>query len=221
MRPPSERTMIDSAMAGTSVEAWNRRSASAFTSLSDSRRMSRMPSERSAQYRRNRRRERGSVVLTRVSVRNREVVGPRGSASRVQTILAYPGSSKPVNASGSTPRNSTSGRQGCVTAPTAISRSGISARMRQPSARVSARSGVDDRSGGSRRHRDGSVLRAKIARTRVERLTSMSRAAAKVYSAGASTWISWRSATSQVGMKRSMSEPARLSGLELRTPVRP
>ena len=60
-----------------------------------------------------------------------------------------------------------------------------------------------------------------MARTRVERFTSMSRAAAKVYSAGASTWISWRSATSQVGMKRSMSEPSRLSALELGARVRP
>ena len=71
------------ARAGAWRVRWTRRSASAFTSLSETRRMSKMPGENTVQYRRNSRRARASVVLTRVSVRKRDVEGLSGTASSV------------------------------------------------------------------------------------------------------------------------------------------
>ncbi len=47
-----------------------------------------MPGEKMAQYRRNSRRDSGSVVITRVRVRNTDVSASIGSTERVQTIFA-------------------------------------------------------------------------------------------------------------------------------------
>ena len=130
--------------------------------------MSSMPGENTAQYRRNSRRERASVVLTRVSVRNPEMEGPSGMASSVQAILAYPGSSNATNSSGARPRNLTSACHGWVTAPTTTARSGSSASTRHPRASVSERREAGAR-GGAPRSRAGSVRMAKMSRTSGDR----------------------------------------------------
>ena len=56
-----------------------------------------IPADIGAQYRRNRRRDSGSVVATRVRVTNLDWFGPSRSAASVYTIFTYPGWSKAAN----------------------------------------------------------------------------------------------------------------------------
>jgi hypothetical protein len=77
-------------------------------------RMRMIPADIGAQYRRNRLRDSGSVVATRVRVTNRDWLGPSGSAPSVQAIFTYPDWSNAANCSGDSEWNLTCWCQGWV-----------------------------------------------------------------------------------------------------------
>ena len=158
-------------------------------------RISRIPGENTAQYRRNLARDAASVASTRVSVRSIDAPGPIESAAMVTTIFTKPAESKEANAFAGSARKITLGFHGCVTAPNTIRRPGMSASTPQPIDVSSATMGsVFGRAGGVA-PRISSRAR-KIACTTAECCRSIERAAAFATDAGAATRVRCTSATS-------------------------
>lgn len=159
------------------------------------------------QYRRNRRREPGSVVTVRHSYVSSEADSPQGKTEKFAAILPQPHSAKLLKSSGATLCHSMVGCQNFPTAPRAISRFGCCPSDTHPGKAIC--SPITKRGGGGVAMPD---QRAGRARSHIDRVSngvrtvsrSNSRTAAKVAGGSAATTKCSAITTSYVGIADSI-----------------